>query len=105
MCYSPGMETTTAPDLSPGYPSEGAQIGPAWIETWRTLSEAGDWMDGQTLWQDIAPRHNLKPVTLRGLLFRMAGPKGPLVRESRKVNTPKGIRSRTHFRIKEEQKA
>jgi len=98
-----GMETVTAPDLTPGYPSRGAKIGPAWTEAWRELSEAqGEWLDGQSLWRTIAPRHGLSPETLRGLLFRMAGPTGPLERDSQKVRTGKGLRSRTHFRIRKE---
>jgi hypothetical protein len=101
VCYSPGMETTTAPDLSPGYPSQGSKIGPAWAEAWATLSaDPSAWHDGQALWRAVAAHHGLSPETIRGLMFRMAGPKGPLERDSRKVTTGKGIRSRTHFRVK-----
>lgn len=97
-CYSPSMETKNAPDLTPGYPSGGARIGPAWEEAWTTLTAyPGEWREGQELWQTIAPQHDLSPDTLRGLMFRMAE-KGYLESESRQVITGKGKRSRTFFR-------
>jgi len=95
------METTTAPDLSPGYPSQGPRIGPAWREAWATLSaDPSAWHDGQALWRAVAEAHALSPETVRALLFRMATPGGPLERVSRQVQTNKGRRSRTHFRIR-----
>lgn len=96
------METKTAPDLSPGYPSQGTKIGPAWADAWARLTEdPSAWLDGQALWREVAKAHGLSPETVRGLLFRMATPRGPLERDSRQVLTGKGRRNRTHFRIKE----
>lgn len=92
------METLTAPDLTPGYPSRGARLGPAWTEAWSVMTETpGEWHDGRTLWVDIAARHGLSPETLRGLIFRMAKA-GHLESETRQMVTPRGPRSRTHFR-------
>lgn len=92
------METKTAPDLTPGYPSGGARIGPAWAAVWTELSRTpGEWRDGAELWEAIAADHGLSHLTLRGLMFRMAA-KGHLESESRQVKTARGLRSRTHFR-------
>jgi len=94
------METTTAPDLTPGYPSKGARVGPAWAAVWAELSKDPDeWRDGHALWMDVAPRFQLSTETLRGIMFRMAS-KGHLESESRKVPTARGVRSHTYFRIK-----
>jgi hypothetical protein len=94
------METTTAPDLTPGYPSGGAKIGPAWDAVWHELSKSpGEWRDGHTLWMDVAPRFQLSHETLRALMFRMAAG-GHLESEIRQVVTARGKRSHTHFRIK-----
>jgi hypothetical protein len=99
VCYSPVMKTATAPDLSPGYPSKGTKIGPAWAEVWTRLAEEpGEWVDGAELWKEIAPRHGLSPLTLRALMFRMAA--GQVVEKAaRKVTTPRGIRTRASFRM------
>lgn len=103
MCYSPGMETLTAPDLSPGYPSKGPRIGPAWTDAWNVMSaDPSAWHDGQELWLAVAARHGLSKETVRALMFRMAGKDGPLERVTAKVATAKGIRSRTQFRIRSE---
>lgn len=93
------MKTATAPDLTPGYPSRGAKIGPAWNETWARLSEnPGEWVDGTELWKEVSERHELSPHTLRALMFRMAA--GGVIESSpRKVATPRGIRTRTAFRM------
>jgi hypothetical protein len=92
------METVTAPDLTAGYPSKGARLGPAWSEAWAELIKyPGEWRDGKELWTAVAERHNLHPDTLRGLMFRMASA-GHLESESRQVITPKGKRNRTQFR-------
>jgi hypothetical protein len=95
------METVqSAPDLTPGYPSRGAKIGPAWVAVWFELSKSpGEWRDGRALWMDIAPRFGLSHETLRALMFRMASG-GILESESRQVQTARGRRSHTHFRIK-----
>jgi hypothetical protein len=98
VCYSLGMETMNAPDLSPGYPSRGERLGPAWAEVFTILaSNPGEWVDGTALWTEVAERHNLEAVTLRGLMFRMATA-GHLEREARQVQTERGKRARTHFR-------
>jgi hypothetical protein len=92
------METTTAPDLTPGYPSKGARLGPAWAAVWAELSKSpAEWRDGHALWMDVAPRYQLSTETLRALLFRMAS-KGVLESESRQVQTARGKRYHTHFR-------
>jgi len=92
------MTTLTAPDLTPGYPSRGAKIGPAWNETWATLTRyPGEWRDGKELWTEVAGKHGLHPDTLRGLMFRMAKA-GHLESDSVQVITPKGKRNRTQFR-------
>lgn len=98
VCYSSGMETMTAPDLTPGYPSKGARLGPAWADVWAELTKhPGQWHDGATLWEGIAPTHDLAAVTLRGLMFRMSAA-GHLESEPRMVKTARGFRSRTQFR-------
>lgn len=93
------MKLTNAPDLTPGYPSKGSKIGPAWEETWAELSRyPEDWRDGTELWTTIAAKHDLHPDTLRGLMFRMATG-GKLQRKTEQVITDKGKRTRTYFRI------
>jgi hypothetical protein len=100
-CYSLGMELTTAPDLTPGYPSKGARLGPAWAAVWAELRKSpGEWRDGHALWMDVAPRFQLSTETLRALMFRMATEAGHLESESRQVQTARGKRNHTHFRIK-----
>ncbi len=97
-CYSPGMETKNAPDLTEGYPSRGTKIGPAWSEAWSVLTRyPGEWREGQELWLEIAPKHGLRPDTLRALMFRMAQA-GHLESKSVQVITSKGKRNRTQFR-------
>lgn len=94
------MDTLTAPDLTPGYPSKGPRLGPAWAAVWTELGRTpGEWRDGHALWADIAPRYQLSPETLRALMFRMATG-GLLERESRMIKTGRGMRAHTHFRIK-----
>jgi hypothetical protein len=98
VCYSLGMETLTAPDFSRGYPSKGARLGPAWTEVFNALaSTPGEWRDGTALWTEVAENHGLSAVTVRGLMFRAAS-LGLLESERRKMDTGKGIRTRTHFR-------
>lgn len=98
------MKTVTVPDLTPGYPSKGTKVGPAWTEAWSRMSDrAGEWLDGRELVEDIAPKHGLSPLTLRGILFRAAA-KGLIQSEPRKVSTPRGPRVRTQFRVAEEGK-
>jgi hypothetical protein len=108
VCYSSIMEITESPpDLTPGYPSKGAKIGPAWAEAWKVLSESPDpWCDGHLLCRAVAEHRSLHKDTVRGLLYRMVSG-GILEREARNIKvtvTLKGkehtqLRSRTYFRI------
>lgn len=92
------MTTKTAPDITPGYPSNGAKLGPAWASIWRDLSRAGDALDGRELAAKIAPKHELTPSTLVALISR-AAKAGLLTREPRAVTTGRGQRTRTFYRI------
>lgn len=65
------MTTIIAPDLTPGYPSKGAKLGPAWAELWKALQDATEPLDGRALTEQVAPRHGLEPSTLNALLSRM----------------------------------
>jgi len=101
--------TNTAPDLTPGYPSKGTKLGPAWNEAWTELKRAqrrnDPYVDGRTLADNIAPKHDLSPATLVAVLQRAAR-NGLLVRESRRVainllgdeNRP-SVRTRTHYKV------
>lgn len=94
------MTTTekTAPDLTPGYPSNGAKLGPAWQAMWDALKRSDDFQDGRTLAEEIAPQHGLDPATLIALFSRMAHG-GYLDRELRPVVGTRGNRKRSHYRI------
>lgn len=98
MGYSVGMVTKKAPDLTPGYPSNGAKLGPAWNAVWRALERAGDFRDGRVLADRIAPKYELEPATLVALMSR-AAKAGLLAREGRPVKTGRGTRTRTHYMI------
>lgn len=92
------METLNAPDLTPGYPSKGARLGPAWSEAWAEFTKyPEEWRDGMELWTRIAARHELHPDSLRALLYRMAKA-GILERKTGQVITDKGKRTRAQFR-------
>ena len=92
------METLNAPDLSPGYPSKGARLGPAWSEAWAELIKyPGEWRDGMELWTRVAANHNLSPDSVRALLYRMVKG-GILEKDTHQVITDKGKRTRTRFR-------
>ena len=105
--YSGVMETLTAPDLTPGYPSKGGKLGPAWNDLWKAIQEAEGPVDGRTLADRIAPQHDLQPSTLNALLSRMkAG--GHLQGEPKIVDvevhmkdgtTRSSKRVRTHYSI------
>lgn len=62
----------TAPDISPGYPSRGAVLGPAWAEIWTELEAAQDYIDGLELAVRVAGRTEAQPATLVALLSRAA---------------------------------
>jgi hypothetical protein len=94
--------TNTAPDLSPGYPSRGTKLGPAWNDLWAALSKAkrrkDAYLDGRELAGEIAQTYDLNPATLIALMSRMAKG-GHLDREQRPVQTNGKTRNRTHYRI------
>ncbi len=102
MGYSGPMVTKTAPDLTPGYPSNGAKLGPAWSALWAELSKANrrkdTFLDGRVLADEVAPDYGLDPSTLVALLSR-AAKAGLLTREGRSVQTGRGKRVRTHYSI------
>lgn len=106
MCYSASMETNTAaPDLTFRYPSKGKKIGPAWQAAWNQLLQArkdGEgWVDGTDILSKIDPKLEMSPDTLRALLYRMVN--GDILeRDVMVVDTDKGPRAHTHFRIREE---
>lgn len=102
MGYSVAMSTVTAPDLTPGYPSAGPKLGPAWTALYNALVDAArtsdPFLDGQELSASIAPDYGLADATLVALLSR-AAKAGVLAREGRPVRTGRGMRTRTHYRV------
>ena len=104
------MMTAEAPDLTPGYPSKGARLGPAWKDAWAELSRATEPLDGWELAMRIAPAYDMEPLSIVQLLSRMAKG-GILEREQRMVETTisrtqggnvttrTGQRARSHYRI------
>lgn len=94
------MTTKTAPDITPGYPSNGAKLGPAWASMWRKLRMSDDALDGRELSERVAAQHDLAPATLVALISR-AAKAGLLTREPRPVVTGRGQRTRTFYRINE----
>jgi hypothetical protein len=92
------MTTKTVPDITPGYPSNGAKLGPAWSAIWRALARADDALDGRELAAKVAPKYELAPATLVALISR-AAKAGLLDREPRPVITGRGTRTRTFYRI------
>lgn len=96
--YSVAMTTaTTAPDLTPGYPSKGRKLGPAWVDIWRALSTSENHMDGRELAEVVAPSYGLAPATLVALMSR-AAKAGLLTTEKHTVTGTRGNRVRTHYR-------
>lgn len=102
------MDTLTAPDLTPNYPSRGAKLGPAWNEIWAELMDArkrntGDdqWLSGRDLSERVAPNHGLKPATLLAFLSRAVWYE-KLDRQLRPVQVEgKPTRNHTFYRIKD----
>lgn len=96
------MTNLTAPDLTPGYPSNGAKLGPAWRAVWTELDKASrtqdPFLDGRELADTVAPDYGLAPATLVALLSR-AAKAGLLNKESRSVVSARGNRNRTHYRV------
>lgn len=102
--YSAAMETaSTAPDITPGYPSKGAQLGPAWSKIWEQL-DAQAYQDGQEIARSVAAEVGLAPATLVALISRGAKA-GLLLTRPQKVQVPMEgretpvIRTRTFYRI------
>jgi hypothetical protein len=92
------MNTVSAPDLTPGYPSNGEKVGPAWNEAYGRIAAAPDWLDGVQLADDLAEKYDLNPKTLVALFTRMATA-GHLQRTHRAVKTGRGPRRRTHYKV------
>jgi hypothetical protein len=95
------MTTQTAPDITPGYPSKGRKLGPAWVSIWQLLGQAQDALDGRELAEDVSGQHDLAPATLVALIQR-AAKAGILTREPRAVASGRGDRTRTFYRINPE---
>jgi hypothetical protein len=97
-------KTLIAPDIPNsayprgGYPTKGAKLGPAWSAIWRKLSKAEDFLDGRELADQVAAKYDLAPATLVALLSR-AAKAGVLDKELRPVQTTRGTRDRTFYRI------
>jgi hypothetical protein len=103
---------TTPPDLSPGYPSKGARLGPAWRDVWAYLNRRPrEFMDAWIIAESIAPDYELSPLSIVQLMSR-AAKAGILERNQRPAKTTitrvykgepvtrEGIRLRSHYRIK-----
>lgn len=101
------MTTTLAPDLTPGYPSKGPKLGPAWNAVWAELVRAhkrknDTYVDGRVLAGKFAPDYGLAPATLVALLSR-AALAGLIERDARvvTVDTTRGTskKTRNHYSI------
>ena len=97
------MTTPIVPDITPGYPSKGRRLGPAWNRIWAEL-DAGDYKDGQEIARAVAAETGLAPATLVALISRAAN-HGLLLTRPRRVEVPMEgrdtpvVRIRTHYRI------
>lgn len=99
--YSTDMETKrtpTAPDITPGYPSKGKKLGPAWDAMWQKLTESGEFIEGRELAEEVAPGFGLEPATLVALISR-AAQAGLLDKDLQDVEGARGMRSRSFYRI------
>jgi hypothetical protein len=96
------MTSKTPPMLTDNYPAPGTRLGQGWAALWAELAKASrrvdPYLDGRELAEELAPAHDLNPSTLVALLSRMAKG-GILEREGRPVQTGRGSRNRTHYRI------
>jgi hypothetical protein len=101
--YSYCMETTKAPDLTPGYPSKGRKLGPAWAAIWAELEEAAQhedpFVEGRDMADRIGPDYGLAGSTLVALLSRAARA-GLVDTTSRPVLSGRGHRNRTFYRAR-----
>jgi hypothetical protein len=60
--------TSPAPDITPGYPSAGTRVGPAWNDLWQRLAD-GEWHGWLALTTDVAAAHDIQPKTAESLLY------------------------------------
>lgn len=74
----PETRPADAPDLSPGYPSRGSRIGPAWADVWEELGD-GRWHERDRLAAAAAARHELRPWTVARLIDSAAGIRASLL--------------------------
>jgi hypothetical protein len=91
---------TQAPMIGPNYPHPDYPLGAAWAAMWRVLERSGDeYLDGRVLADKIAPKHGLASTTLVALISR-AAKAGLLDKQPQPVQTARGTRKRTHYRVK-----
>jgi hypothetical protein len=88
-----------APDFTPGYPSKGAQIGPAWQLAWDHLRrQHGKYVSGKTVADHVMAEMEVKNETVRNLLHAAARAgyldKGEALIKSRRHTTYKIRRER-----------
>lgn len=97
------MTDTTVPDITPGYPSRGRVIGPAWAAMWRALAASEVALDGASLARTIAERMPVpqpSPNTLTTLLSR-AVKAGLLDVTTKSVPGDRGNRNRAFYYVSE----
>lgn len=100
-CYSEGMtQTRNAPMIADNYPHPDYPIGRAWIACWKAIEKSTEPVDGNELAAKIAPKHDLVPATLIGVLSR-AAKAGLLTRVPQKVQGSRGPRTRTFYTVAE----
>lgn len=80
-----------APDFTPGYPSKGERIGPAWIFAWNLLAP-GEWQRGSDIAARVGGSTGLAASTVKNLL-RSAAKAGHLEAELRFSGKVGGYRS------------
>jgi hypothetical protein len=101
--YSAAMPTTTrppktAPEISKGYPYK-RRLYPAWQQAWDIMrAKPRTFMDGRELAELAAESWDIESTTMVGVLSR-AAKAGLLEREYRPVQSGRGLRTRTFYRI------
>jgi hypothetical protein len=89
----------TAPEITPGYPYK-RRLFPAWQEMWDLMrANPSEFLDGRVLAEEVAPRHDVVPATLTGVISRAARA-GLLEVQKKDVLSGRGLRARSHYRIK-----
>lgn len=71
MPYSGRMDKVKieqAPDISPGYPSKGRIIGPAWNHAWHLMAEADRPLSSDEIAATVAKRRKVAVGTVKNLL-------------------------------------